>query len=222
MTQQSGDDQVANYEETKTPQHHQQFWVTPGSVLLVSSLPLCIGGYVGYRRALHESTVPETKGVFGGSKGNSILGQIIHPEPPISSHSTNAAASKKPLQSASANIKSAVPPPILAARALVLGSILSVGATSLLVSGIFYATGCRSMDDLISTWRSWAPKQLHQWESSLGNVLGVDIGLERRSAKYEYKEATKDMSEEEEIDYAASLISREIQWDDDEGNKEER
>ena len=138
MTQQSGDDQVA-----KTPQHHQQSWVTPGSVLLVSSLPLCIGGYVGYRRALHESTVPETK-VFGGSKGNSILGQIIHPEPPTGT------ASKVQLQSASASIKSAVPPPILAARALVLGSILSVGATSLLISGIFYSSGCRSMDDLIS------------------------------------------------------------------------
>lgn len=217
MTQQSGDDQVANYEESKTPQHHQQSWVTPGSVLFVSSLPLCIGGYVGYRRALHESTVPETKGVFGGSKGNSILGQIIHPEPPTGT------ASNKPLQSASASIKSAVPPPILAARALVLGSILSVGATSLLVSGIFYAAGCRSMDDLISTWRSWAPKQLHQWESSLGNAFGIDtIGLERRSAKYEYEEATKDMSEEEEIDYAASLISREIQWDDDKENKDER
>ena len=77
------------------------------------------------------------------------------------------------------------------------------------------------MDDLISTWRSWAPKQLHQWESSLGNALGIDIGLERRSAKYEYEKATKDMSEEEEIDYAATLISREIQWDDDEDNKEE-
>ena len=216
MTQQSGNDQVANYEESKTQQHHQQSWVTPGSVLLVSSLPLCIGGYVGYRRALHESTVPETKGVFGGSKGNSILGQIIHPEPPTGT------ASKKPLQSASANIKSVVPPPILAARALVLGSLLSVGATSLLVSGIFYSSGCRSMDDLMSTWRSWAPKKLHQCESSLGKVLGIDIGLERRSAKYEYEKTTKDMSEEEEIDYAASLISGEIQWDDDKGNKEER
>ena len=68
MTQQSGDDQVA-----KTPQHHQQSWVTPGSVLLVASLPLCIGGYVGYRRALHESAVPETKGgaFRSKSKGNS-------------------------------------------------------------------------------------------------------------------------------------------------------
>ena len=213
MTQQSGDDQVANYEETKTPQH-QQSWVTPGSVLLVSSIPLCIGGYVGYRRALHESTIPETKGVFG-SKGNSILGQIIHPEPPTRT------ASKVQLQSASASIKSVVPPPILAARALVLGSILSVSATSLLVSVIFYSSGCRSVDDLMSTWRSWAPKKLQQWESSLGNVLGVDIGLERRSAKYEYEKATKDMSEEEEIDYAATLISREIQRDDDKENKDE-
>ena len=214
MTQQSGDDQVANYEETKTPQHHQQSWVTPGSVLLVSSIPLCIGGFVGYRRALHESTIPETKGVFG-SKGNSILGQIIHPEPPTRT------ASKVQLQSASASIKSVVPPPILAARALVLGSILSVSATSLLVSVIFYSSGCRSVDDLMSTWRSWAPKKLQQWESSLGNVLGVDIGLERRSAKYEYEKATKDMSEEEEIDYAATLISREIQRDDDKENKDE-
>ena len=214
MTQQSGDDQVANYEETKTPQH-QQSWVTPGSVLLVSSIPLCIGGYVGYRRALHESTVPETKGVFG-SKGNSILGQIIHPEPPTGT------ASKVQLQSASASIKSAVPPPILAARALILGTILSVSATSLLISGIFYSSGCRSVDDLMSTWRSWAPKKLQQWESALGKVLGIDtIGLERRSAKYEYEKTTKDMSEEEEIDYAATLISGEIQWDDDKGNKEE-
>ena len=209
MTQQSGDDQVA-----KTPLHQLSF--TPGSALLVASLPLCIGGYVGYRRALHESAVPETKGGAFRSKRNSILGQIIHPEPPTPSTSASIKAAVS---------SSSTPPPILAARALVLGTILSVTATSLLLSGIFFASGCQSLDDLMSKWKSWAPKKLHQYESSLGNILGIDtIGSERRLAKTEYEKATKDMSEEEEIDYAASLISGEIQWDDDddEANKEGR
>ena len=196
-------------------------WLTPASALLVSSLPLAIGGYIGYRRALQESsssssTTTLSNTMVSSYKGNSILGQIImHPETPISSSSSSTNATThsnniipKPTNSI---VNATTPPPILAARALVLGSILSITATSLLVSGIFYASGCNSLDELISTWKSWAPNKLHQVENALGITA---VGEGRRLAKFEYEQAIKGMSEEEELEYVRKKYGKEIQWDD--------
>ena len=193
-------------------------WLTPASALLVSSLPLAIGGYIGYRRALQESsssssttTLSSNTGV-SSYKGNSILGQIIiHPETPISSSSSTNATSIIPKPTNNSIVNATTPPPILAARALVLGSILSITATSLLVSGIFYASGCNSLDELISTWKSWAPNKLHQVENALGITA---VGEGRRLAKFEYEQAIKGMTEEEELEYVRKKYGKEIQWDD--------
>ncbi|KAL7528518.1 hypothetical protein ACHAXR_002495 [Thalassiosira sp. AJA248-18] len=189
-------------------------WLTPGTALLISGLPLGLGAYMGYRRALHSSS-PSSSSTSSKSilKGNSILGQIIHPEPPIGQN--NAATNHPSIPSTSAGriITSTTPPPILAARALVLGSLLSLSATSLLISGIFFASGCHSVEDLMSTWRSWAPNKLRGFENSLENVLGISVGTERRNAKMEYEQAIKGMTEEEELDYVKNKYGEEIQWD---------
>lgn len=199
-------------------------WLTPASALLVSSLPLAIGGYIGYRRALQESsssssttTLSSNTGV-SSYKGKSILGQIIiHPETPISSSSSSSTIATThsnniiPKPTNNSIVNATTPPPILAARALVLGSILSITATSLLVSGIFYASGCNSLDELISTWKSWAPNKLHQVENALGITA---VGEDRRLAKFEYEQAIKGMTEEEELEYVRKKYGKEIQWDD--------
>ena len=201
-------------------------WLTPASALLVSSLPLVIGGYIGYRRALQESsssssTTKLSNTMVSSYKGNSILGQIImHPETPISSSSSTNATSIVPKPTNNSIVNATTPPPILAARALVLGSILSITATSLLVSGIFYASGCNSLDELISTWKSWAPNKLHQVENALGITA---VGEGRRLAKFEYEQAIKGMTEEEELEYVRKKYGKEIQWenaDDKEGKSQ--
>ncbi|KAL9187433.1 hypothetical protein ACHAXT_001536 [Thalassiosira profunda] len=203
-----------------SPQHPPPStpWLTPGSALLISSVPLGLGTYLGYRRSLHSSAPSSSAsklsgGVFGGKEG-SLLGQMLHPEPPISATSSaNAGQSLHPKPNV---VVSATPPPVLAARALVLGSLLSVTGTALLVSGIFYASGCRSVDELMSTWRSWAPNKMQQLEASLGGVLGVKVGEERRVAKAEYERAVEGMTEEEEIEYARQRYGGEIRWDAEE------
>lgn len=79
------------------------------------------------------------------------------------------------------------------------------------------------MDELVSTWRSWAPEKLYGIESALGNALGIPVGEERRSTICEYKHATKGMTEEEELEYVKNKYGGEIQWDvSDEGGKENK
>jgi hypothetical protein len=144
-------------------------------------------------------------GVFSG-RGSSIIGQIIQPDNHPSAKSNNT-SSLKP----NVNMQ---PPPLLAARALALGTLLSISATSFLVSCIFFASDCHSVDELVSTWRSWAPKKLREFESALG------IPVER-SARIEYENDVKGMSEDEEWEYVKQKYGSEIRWEGNaDGDKE--
>ena len=67
----------------------------------------------------------------------------------------------------------------------------------------------------MSKWKSWAPKTLHTLENSLEGVLGIPVGKERRASKMEYEQATRGMTEEEEVDYVTKKYGGEIQWEDD-------
>ncbi|KAL3821756.1 hypothetical protein ACHAXA_000255 [Cyclostephanos tholiformis] len=203
--------------------HSQQSFITcltPGSALLLSSFPLGLGAYIGYRRTLHESpslpsssTSPSSNGGLCGGRGNSILGQIIHLESSKSSSRQHANQFASPPNT---RVVGTTPPPIVAARALVIGSLISISATSLLVSGVFLASGCRSLDELMSTWKSWAPRRLHAFENSLENYLGIQVGEGRRSAKFEYEQAIKGMTEEEELEYARDKYGgRGMPWEAD-------
>jgi hypothetical protein len=204
------------------PQSQQSFttWVTPVSALFFSSLPLGLGAYIGYRRTLQttgsppSSTSPSLNGGFYGGRGNSILGQMIHPGPPISCTQNVIRA----VPSSSTAVVSATPPPILAARALLIGSLISISATSLVISGIFLASGCRSLEELMCSWKSWAPKMLRAFENSLENYIGIQVGKERRSTKFEYEQAIKGMTEEEELEYVRNKYGGDWQWED-EGNE---
>jgi hypothetical protein len=204
--------------------------LNPGSALLFASFSLGIGAYIGYRRALHESqssslAAPSLSNVHNGIKGNSsILGQLMHPEPPLISSSTDNGMSlpgnskrPPPLPRPHHTLPSyTTPPPILAARALAIGSLLSLSGTALLLSGIFFASGCQSIEEFISSVQVWAPNQLHQFEKSLEKCLGISsVGKERRAAKLEYERDVKGMTEEEELDYVKRKYTREWNWDEE-------
>lgn len=86
------------------------------------------------------------------------------------------------------------------------------------MSGVFYVSGCQSVEELISTLQVWAPNQLHRLENSFDTLLGVSsssVGKERRAAKFEYERDVKGMTEEEELEYVKKKYSRELNWEDD-------
>ena len=160
--------------------------ISPGAALLACSLPLSVGTYIGYRRALSSPHSPLPSS----------------PQPPLG-------------KGVPVTTISGTPPAVVAARALVLGSMLSVSATGLLVSGVFYLSGCRSVDDLVRKWREWAPRKLREVEVSVGGAMGLPLGESRRAATEEYEKATRGMDEEQEIEYVARRYADEFKWEDD-------
>jgi len=166
-------------------------WLTPGRLFLFSSVPLGIGTYIGYRRALAESS--STNPQNNMLSRNSLISQMIH--------------EKHEVKLNPSEIK--VNAPLLAVRALAVGSLLSVSVTSLLVSSIFYASDAHSMNDLITKWRRWAPARLKQIENALG------IQIDRSNVK-EYERDTRGMTEDEEWKYVAKKYAREVQWEEPE------
>lgn len=212
------------------PTSQQSPLITPGSALLFASLPLGLGAYIGYRRALHESlssSVASNGGIVNvhSIQGKSIFGQLMQPEPPTTTISStenvyqsgSSSSIRQRLPPSPIITTTTTPPPILAARALAIGSLLSLSGSGLLISGIFYASGCKSIDELMATFRYWAPKKLHNFEDALENYLGISVGgKERRNAKLEYERDVKGMTEEEELEYVRKKYGGEMNWDDEE------
>lgn len=169
-------------------------FLTPGRAFLFSSIPLTLGTYLGYRRALHESSLS-----MQSAAGEAVTTSLNH------STSTN---SKSPVLPRPNNaLVGTIPAPVIAARALVLGTLVSLSSTSILVAGIFYASGCHSLEELMTTWKRWAPRKLREVEGALGLGNKGDI---RRKAVAEYERETAGMTEEEEIIYVGSNVD----WDE--------
>mmetsp|Transcript_17625 Transcript_17625/g.27625 ORF Transcript_17625/g.27625 Transcript_17625/m.27625 type:complete len:208 (+) Transcript_17625:89-712(+) len=176
----------------------QQSFITPGRAFLFSSIPLTLGTYLGYRRAMHESSLSM----------QSVAIETIATASSSSSSNNSKAGMPKP----NTVMVSTIPPPVIAARALILGSLVSLSGTSLLVAGIFYASGCHSLEELMSTWKRWAPRKLREFEGAVGLQSRGD---ERRSSKLEYERAVKGMSEEEEMEYVGNKYGTgEVDWDE--------
>ena len=70
----------------------------------------------------------------------------------------------------------------------------------------------------MGSWKSWAPKKLRAFEDSLENYVGIHVGKERRTTKFEYEQAIKGMTEEEELEYVRNKYGGDWQWED-EGNE---
>lgn len=179
----------------------QQSFLTPGRAFLFSSIPLTLGTYLGYRRAMHESSL---------SMQSVAIDTIATASSSSSSSSSNN--NKAGIPKPNTVMVSTIPPPVIAARALIIGSLVSLSGTSLLVAGVFYASGCHSLEELMSTWKSWAPRKLREFEG----VIGLQAkGDERRTSKLEYEHAVKGMSEEEELEYVGNKYGTgEVDWDE--------
>ena len=115
---------------------------------------------------------------------------------------------------------STIPPPVIAARALILGTLVSLSGCSILVGGIFYASGCHSLEELMSTWKRWAPRKLREFEGVVGLESRGDV---RRSSNLEYERAVKGMSEEEELEYVGNKYGTgEVDWEEPMPDKQDQ
>lgn len=173
-------------------------FLTPGRAFLFSSIPLTVGTYLGYRRALHESSLS-----MQSAAAEAVTASLNH------STSTN---NKSPVLPRPNIAASTIPAPVIAARALVLGTLVSLSSTSILVAGIFYASGCHSLEELMTTWKRWAPRKLREVEGVLGLGNKGDV---RRKAVAEYERETAGMTEEEEIMYVGSNVDWDEKLEDD-------
>jgi len=81
----------------------------------------------------------------------------------------------------------------LAFRALAVGSLLSVGGVGLLTAGVFYASGCNTLQELIFSWRRWTPARRREMEQT--------FGIKPKSIEHEDVKATAHMTEDEEWDF---------------------
>lgn len=187
------------------PEEPQQIipWLTPGRLFLFSSIPLSLGTYIGYRRALAESS---------GSSGNAsesllsprtVLSQIIHNYKRIIPSSSSSSSLPSDLKVVRVNA------PLLAVRALAVGSLLSVTGTSLLISSVFYACDAHSVHDLITKWRTWGPATLRRVENALG--VENDNNTEVR----QYERDVRGMSEDEEWEYVTKRYGNELRWEEE-------
>ena len=160
--------------------------ISPVLFLAVASLPLGLGAYGGYRREVGRAAAEEGGGRGGGG---GIVSRLRAGDP--------AAVPEvhRPSAPPGGPRGGPVVPPVAAARALVLGSMLSVSGVGLLSAAALYGFGCSSVDEAVRSLRRWAPRKRRELERFLGlpgtgeGVAGPDLA------------ATGGMTEEEELDY---------------------
>jgi len=99
---------------------------------------------------------------------------------------------------AAVNVKGGAVGPVVNAarlgfRALGVGSLLSVGGVGLMTAGVFFASGCSNLQELLSTWRRWTPERRRDMERT--------FGIRPKSREHEDVLATAHMTEEEEWEF---------------------
>eukprot|EP00804_Cyclotella_cryptica_P004363 CCRYP_006782-RA/>CCRYP_006782-RA protein AED:0.17 eAED:-0.16 QI:0/-1/0/1/-1/1/1/0/142 len=96
--------------------------------------------------------------------------------------------------------------PLLAVRALAVGSLLSLLATSLLVLCTFYVAEVHSVEELMGKWRRLGPI-----DERGGEMVGCLCGSGERM---EYERDVRGMSEEEELEYVRRRYGEDFRWEE--------
>ena len=139
-----------------------------------------MGSFYGYRKALKdEPNIEVSKPSVEKAAG--------HADRKVRYRSL-----KSPSSAASAS--TSVRPTVLAARALGVGSLLSVGSVSLLVLGFGYCFGCETRDDYVAVLNG-AGERTRGW-------LETACGVERSKEVEEDERRVKNMTKEEEEAWA--------------------
>jgi len=197
--------------------------ISPSLFLLGASFPFALGAYGGYRRELKIAASNDIPGSGGGSSGGGIVSRLTegHELPSArKGQATTSAASAEAAAAAAGRAGAAgfnPAGPFWAARALVIGSMLSIGGVGILSAAIFHASGYESVDEAVRSLREWGPKKRREMERFIGLPEGGT------SASHPDVIATKGMSEDEELDYVKRKYMAELYEEDDaEGNEEDK
>ena len=210
--------------------------ISPSLFLLGASFPFALGAYGGYRREMKpaggDNYTPGSGGATGG--GGGIVSRLMEghelPSAGKAKAPTSAAASASAAEASGGAATAATTAaagragatgfnpagPVLAARALLIGSMLSVGGVGILSAAIFYASGYESVDEAVRSLREWGPRKRREMERLMGLPEG---GV---SASHPDIVATKGMSEDDELDYVKRKYMAELYEDeDDDANEHE-
>ena len=201
--------------------------ISPSLFLLGTSFPFAIGAYGGYRREMKRAAAAGgdnyTPGSGGASGGGGIVSRLMEgPELPSAGKAKvpTAAEASGGTAATSAGRAGATgfnpAGPVLAARALLIGSMLSVGGVGILSAALFYASGYESVDEAVRSLREWGPRKRREMERLMGLPEG---GV---SASHPDIIATKGMSEDDELDYVKRKYMAELYEEDvdDDANEE--
>lgn len=200
--------------------------ISPSLFLLGASFPFALGAYGGYRREMKRAATAGgdnyTPGSGGATGGGGIVSRLMEGhELPSASTARAASAVEAPGGAAAAAGRAGTTGfnpagPVLAARALLIGSMLSVGGVGILSAALFYASGYESVDEAVTSLREWGPKKRREMERLMGLPEG---GV---SASHPDIIATKGMSEDDELDYVKRKYMAELYAEDDavEGNED--
>lgn len=185
------------------------FTITPGLGLLAASFPLFAGTYIGYRREV----------IHAQSKNTSYIEKLSSKLSPTESSFSSSKSIRIPRPSSSStSISSSTAvavtevSPAFFARAFLYGTLLSIGGVSFLSAGVFYATGCHSLEELLESCREWTPKTKQRFES----MLGVKDSKSQWENDVDVKN-TKDMNEDEELEYYTNKYAGEDVWKNQNG-----
>ena len=207
--------------------------ISPSLFLLGASFPFALGAYGGYRREMKRAAAaggdnytPGSGGATGG--GGGIVSRLMegHELPsagkaraPTSVAASASAATAAAAAGGRAGATGFNPAgPVLAARALLIGSMLSVGGVGILSAALFYASGYESIDEAVRSLREWGPRKRREMERLMGLPEG---GV---SASHPDIVATRGMSEDDELDYVKRRYMAELYEDENidatEGNED--
>jgi hypothetical protein len=195
--------------------------ITPTHLLFVSSLPLCIGAYAGYKLEMNRfsSSNFETYTPGSTSSGMSLFQRVMNSNnyntkssylETVSTNTEAASHTTTSINQQQAKINNALERNIksevsaissannvnasrLAIKALGIGSLLSVGGFGLLTTIVFSATGCNNLQEFIQKCQKWTPRKRKELE----NFLGINP----KSLQHEDVKATANMTEDEEWEY---------------------
>jgi len=163
-------------------------WIHPGHFFLATSLPFCWSAYRGYQTPLLDRVVQ-----------NVLKGQNVRPED---------------LAKAQDTVRKAVGSAV-ASRALRVATYASVGSFGILTAGLFYWSGCNSVEEAVASTRQWA----HNGRRRVDSFFGIENRVDKDHPEYLLMQS---MSEEEELEFVANNYLPDEQWVDDDVDDEDK
>jgi hypothetical protein len=148
--------------------------------MLLASMPFCYGAFRAYHRPLNDVIQPVLR-------AHKIPSAMIE-------------KAEEPIRRAVASV--------VAARALKVSTLASIGGFGIMGAMVFYTCGWNSFNQAVATTQDWA----HVKRNYLDQWLGVKNRIDRNHPESDH---IKGMSHEEELDYISRVYLPDENWEED-------